>query len=83
MKQSNVTCEVDIKSAIVWKKYVSVILFTMRKRKLSEPEKSEIDAYLECGKSVPEISKLIKQSVGVIYNLRKYHANYGKNLKKK
>lgn len=50
---------------------------------LSEIERGKIDAYLTCGKSVAEISKLLKRSVGVIYNYKRDPGNYSKNFNKK
>lgn len=49
---------------------------------LSEIERGKIDAYLTCGKSVAEISKLLKRSVGVIYNYKRDPGNYSKNFNK-
>lgn len=34
----------------------------------SEKDKAKIHAYVECGESVPEISKIIKRSFDVIDN---------------
>ena len=54
--------------------YTFVIHFTTGKEKYRlRKERGQIDSYLENGKSIPELSKLIKRSVDVIYNYRKIH----------
>ena len=50
---------------------------------MSEIERNKIDAYLMYGKSVPEITKLLKILVGVLFNYSWDHEIYNKNCNKK